>query len=371
MTGPDKRFAIDPERAAIVRQVFARYINGETQAEIARSLNKQGYRTLKGRPFTHNSLRSLLTNEKYIGIYKYKDELRIDGGVPAIVDIETFTKAQEMMILNKKAPSHKDKEDYILTGKIFCGICGGMMVGVSGKGKLGTKYCYYMCNNRRGSKTHKTGCTKKNVRKDWIEEIIIREAKKLLFDDELMDFIAESTYKYYISKNKNAEHEKSLKDNLQNVENALNNIMRAIEAGIFNDTTRQRMDELETRKRQILTAIEQERLKTGLALTKEHILFFLCKFREFDFDDVVFQKRLIKTLINAVFVYDDKITITFNYTSDNNAITLSELEKSRKLDSGFDCSALSSTNAFGIRTPLSESETSGSLSSSMLSSISM
>ena len=40
-TGPDKKFEIDPEGAAIVRQVFERYVRGETQAEIGHALNEQ------------------------------------------------------------------------------------------------------------------------------------------------------------------------------------------------------------------------------------------------------------------------------------------------------------------------------------------
>lgn len=81
--GPDKHLEIDPEKAAIVRQVFERYANGETQPEIIQSLNEQGLRTLRGKPFSRNSLRTVLKNEKYIGVYTYNHgEVRVEGGVP-------------------------------------------------------------------------------------------------------------------------------------------------------------------------------------------------------------------------------------------------------------------------------------------------
>ena len=91
-------------------------------AEIVDFLNIQGKRTLRGRPFTHNSLRTMLKNEKYIGIYTYKDEIRIENAIPPIIDKETFDKVQEMLKYNKRAPAHKwSAADYLLTDKLFCG----------------------------------------------------------------------------------------------------------------------------------------------------------------------------------------------------------------------------------------------------------
>lgn len=347
VTDDKMKFQIDPEGAAIVRQVFDRYVKGETQAEIVRSLNAQGLRTLKKKPFTHNSLRTMLKNEKYIGIYTYKDEVRIDGGVPAIIDVETFMKAQEMLKVNKRAPSHKwTKADYILTEKLFCGMCGDMMVGVSGTSKSGAKHHYYVCSNRRGEKKARSTCTKKNVRQAWIEGLVLRETKALLYNDELLDFIAENTYQYYLSENTDTAYTDALQANLNEVEKALGNLLKAVEAGIFNDTTKTRMDELEDQKRQILAAIERTKLRSGLELTKDHILFFLLQFRELDFDDLECQKRLIATFVNSIFVYDDKVTITFNYSGDNRTITLAEVDGAGGGGGGgevFDCSAPCST----------------------------
>lgn len=339
LTGPDKKFIIDPEGAAIVRQVFERYVKGETQAEIVRSLNGQGHRTLKKVPFTHNSLRTMLKNEKYIGVYTYKDEVRIEDGVPAIIDVETFQKAQVMLKVNKRAPAHKwTRADYILTEKLFCGKCGSMMVGVSGTGKSGAKHNYYACQTQRKKK-----CDKKAVRQGWIEERVLREAKAILFSDEALEVISESTYKYYTDANSDTAYTEALAANLQEVEQALGNLLKALEAGIFNETTKQRMDALGEQKTQILASIEQFKLRSGLQITAAHILFFLKKFRELDFEDVEAQKRLIATFVNAVFVYDDKVTITFNYSGDGRTITLNEVDAAEG-GAGFVCSAPCSTN---------------------------
>lgn len=46
----------------------------------------------------------MFKNERYIGIYKYKD-MRIEGGVPAIVDKETFEIVQKRLSVNAQAPA--------------------------------------------------------------------------------------------------------------------------------------------------------------------------------------------------------------------------------------------------------------------------
>ena len=38
------------------------------------------------------------------------------------------------------------------------------------------------------------------------------------------------------------------------------------------------------------------------------------------------QKRLIKTFVNSVFVYDDKVVLTFNYSGDRRTMTLKEID---------------------------------------------
>ena len=67
-------------------------------------------------------------------------------------------------------------------------------------------------------------------------------------------------------------------------------------------------------------------LKEELGLKKEHIRFFLHQFADMDYTDIECQKRLIKIFLNSVFVYDDKVVLTFNYSGDNRTITLKEID---------------------------------------------
>ena len=70
-TGPDKHLEPDPKTAPLVKRIFEMYAAGDTQKEIIEHLNAEGLRTRKGKPLTINSIRSVLKNKKYIGIYHY------------------------------------------------------------------------------------------------------------------------------------------------------------------------------------------------------------------------------------------------------------------------------------------------------------
>lgn len=322
LTGPDKKFVIDPKTAPTVKLVYELYAQGKTIAEIVKELNNRGLRTLRGRPFTHNSLRTVLKNEKYIGVYTYKDEIRLENAIPPIIDTDTFYKVQEMLKYNQRMAAHKNaKTDYILTEKLFCGKCGTMMVGVSGTSRHGIRHHYYACTKQK-----KKLCSKKAVRQMWIENLVLDYIIELLKNNELLEFIAENTYQYYLSQNTETAYTESLKKALLDTEKSISNLMRAIEQGIFNESTKNRMDELEEQKAELKSALTASKLKMDLGLKKEHIIYFLHQFINIDYADYDCKKRLIKIFINSIFVYDDKVVLTFNYSEDNRTITLNEID---------------------------------------------
>ena len=141
-----------------------------------------------------------------------------------------------------------------------------------------------------------------------------------------MEFIAENTYQYYLAQNTDTTYTKSLQKALGETEKSISNLLRAIEAGIFNASTKERLDELEDQKSELRSALAAAKLKEDLGLKKEHIVFFLHQFAVMDYSDLACQKQLIKTFVNSVFVYDDKVVLTFNYSGDNRTMTLKEID---------------------------------------------
>ena len=134
------------------------------------------------------------------------------------------------------------------------------------------------------------------------------------------------TYQYYLAQNTDTTYTKSLQKALDETERAIANLLRAIEAGIFNESTKDRMNELQEQKSDLKLALAAAKLKEDLGLKKEHIVFFLHQFAGMDYSDTDCQKRLINTFVNSVFVYDDKVVLTFNYSGDKRTMTLKEID---------------------------------------------
>ena len=76
----NKQFETDPLTAPIVREIFERYADRQTVAEISASLNKRGVFTNSKYKYTNkSSMHNLLKNRKYIGEYKHGDHIVPDG----------------------------------------------------------------------------------------------------------------------------------------------------------------------------------------------------------------------------------------------------------------------------------------------------
>lgn len=336
LIGENKEFVIDPKTAPVVKQIYDMYASGATTTEITTVLNQKGYRTSLGKKFTKNGLNTILKNEKYIGRYKYKDLIDDKDAIPAIVDKEIFYKVQDMLKVNKRMPSHKwSYSDYLLTDKLFCGKCGSPMVGESGFGKLGVKYNYYNCIKKRREKS----CDKKTVRADWLEELVINQIiKEILSNDETIEWIVNTTWDYYLSIDTDQERIRAQQAQLEEVERAINNLVRAIEMGIMNEATVNRMKELETQKTALVAAIAENKLQKGFKLEKKHIDFFIRQFKGMDFDDRTCQHRLIDVFVNSIYLYDDRIKIVFNFGGDSATLSLNDLETAEMDEKGFVCS---------------------------------
>ena len=335
----DKKYEIDPVTAPIVREIFDLYASGKTQRQIVDILNGKGYRTVKGKPFVVGSMSALLQNRKYIGIYSFHD-IEIKDGIPAIIDEKTFNKVQEMMKHNKRTSGRmKAPAPYLLTGKLYCGHCGSTMVGESGTSASGTIYNYYSCSDRK----HRRGCAKKNERKDWIEKLVVEETISRLMDKEIVANIAHEVARIANKEFEDKSRLTALQSELQSVQTSIRNLLRLVEKGIDTDDVGDRLLDLNSQKADLQKQIIREENKKPL-VTEERIVYWLTQLlSDGDINDIEYQRRIIDTLVNKVFIFDNdgggkKIVITYN-TSNNikSTITLSDI-MAQLNSSDIDCS---------------------------------
>lgn len=309
----DKKLVIDPSKAHIVREAFQLYANGETVADICRKFNLQGYRTAKNAEFNRNSFKSMFRNERYIGVYKYKD-IRIEDGVPAIIDKDLFDQVQQRLSFNGEAPARgKAKVEYLLSGKLFCGHCGDTMNGDSGTGRHGGKYNYYTCYTR---KRHQQ-CDKKSLKKEYIEKVVTEDALSLLTDEYIEELADMAVSQSHTDLEENTCIPE-LTQQMKGVEESLLNITKAIEKGVASDTLLNRLTELEEEKKDIEKQLIIEQ-KYVYVIDKPLVIFWLNKFKDGNLEDEEFRRHIINLLVNSVTVWDEPdgytITTAYNLTS--------------------------------------------------------
>lgn len=330
-------YQINEEQAAVVRQIFSLYIEGFSIAEIARQLNDSGQRTESGRLFTINKIHNILKQRRYLGIYMFGDHV-ISGGMPAIIDEDTWEKAQRM---KEKTSRHYEKSpvEYLLTGKAFCGLCGKPLVGDSGTSKSGDPHYYYTCQSRK----RRAGCNKKSMRKEALEDFVINFLMDHVLSGPEMERIADMILEYQ-KKEADSSPLRSMEKELKDVERKISNTNRAIAEGVFSTSTITMLHTLENTAASLRLSIESRKYAEGQLLDRDRILFFLTGFSRMNREDPHDRRLLIRLFLNSVYVYDDHYRILVNTSDDDTIIPFADLPPEPECSDSVSCSLLKRTH---------------------------
>ena len=234
--------------------------------------------------------------------------------------MKLFDRVQERLEKNKKAPAREKAEvNYLLTTKLYCGKCGAFMVGESGTSRTGVVHYYYKCVNAKRGKT----CDKKTVQKDWIESFVVDYTMKTTLADNVIERMADAVMELQQGENTVLP---ALKNQLKDTRKSVENIVDAIQNGMLHPSMKQRMDELKAAWEQLEISIAQEEMQKPM-LTKEQVIFWISRFKNGNVNDMAFRQRLIDTFVNAIYLYDDRIVLTYNYKDGSHTVTLAQVEE--------------------------------------------
>ena len=315
----EQHLQINNMTAPFVLEAFKLYDQGKTITEIRDYLNSKGLTNTKGRPITWGAVQHMLSNRRYIGEYSFQD-ITIPNGIPTIIPQDLFDRVQERLAKNKKAPARaKADEAYLLTTKLFCGHCGTAMNGESGKSRNGTVHRYYKCH---AVKKKLNDCKKKAVKKDWIENLVINETRAMLMDDSAIEAIVSSLMRLQDEESSDLPlFEKQLRE----TETAIDNIVNVIMNGLASKALQAKLTQLEDRKEELNLLIAQEKLEKP-KISAEFFTYWLEQLRQLDMTKEKHRQMLIDTFVNAIFLYDDKLLLTFNFKDLTRTITFSDVE---------------------------------------------
>ena len=300
----NKKVLIDEERAEVVRLIFQLYANGKCVREILDELNRIGI-LYNGKPMYQSTLFKILKLEKYTGIYRYDGEIYTNI-YPQIIPIPLFERVQKMMEHNKLGANSRNT-DFVLKGKLHCGLCGMKINGDSGTSHTGAKKFYYTCSNKKRFRK----CNKTSIKKDEMEQMVFDYTLKMFDSPETISKIADEIIQLHNQMTKEQSILHLLNEERAKLQKSLNNLMIAIEEGVLTPTTKARVNELEALIAETDMKIFVEQSKLERTLKKEDVEKYIIEGLQGD------GKALIGSLIDKVILYEDKIEITYKYTNNN------------------------------------------------------
>ena len=150
-------------------------------------------------------------------------------------------------------------------------------------------------------------CTKETMKKDELEKYVIDSTVNFFNNPEIISKIADEIIVLHSQMTKEQSILHLLQDERAKMQKALNNIMQAIEEGIFTPTTKSRMNELEGAIAEIDVKIAAEEIKLERTLKKSDVEGCIIEALQKD------AKTLVQLLVEKVVVYEDKIEITYKY----------------------------------------------------------
>lgn len=275
-----------------------------------------------------------MTNEKYTGVYIYnraasKDAngkrnshkfksaeniIRIEGGVPQIISREKFDAVQKILKKRRSLEHTKSsaKENYLLSGKVFCGVCGNAFCGNRQKNSHGYKYVTYRCNtrSRKGAKA----CGNKEINRDKLEKYVLNLLAEVLFDKSRIPAVIEE---YNRSAADNLDSGKSERKAIQKLisrtEKEIENLVSVIAAS-GSAALAEGLEKKETELARLKNQLDDmNRQSTELRVDNEQLVRVFNHGRELLLSGKLPKlKKLINLYVERIDIYPDVVNVTLN-----------------------------------------------------------
>lgn len=305
-----KRLVVNEEEARAVQTIFSMYLAGYGYGDITRVLNANGWRTKRGALFGRNSIHDILINEKYTGVLTYdkiasktpegkmnrrkykKEYIRLEGGCPQLISKEDFERTAIRLKENQHRPRPKTIENYILSGKLYCGECGHRMCGERHKVR-DTAYAYYVCNEGKRRKDHRLSAPK-----ELVEDMVCDVLNKIISNPAAAAAIARAAVASYEN---DSDAVSRLDKEIAECDNGIKNIVKAIASGLDEPELRSEMLRLKQRKAELTvirsTAAQDEKK------TLDEWIAYLSKFCDIKTMPEEDKKALIQTYVERIVLY--------------------------------------------------------------------
>ena len=191
-----KRIPIESE-AKVVRWIFRALADGKRCSQVAIVLNQRNIPTKMHCKWTQTGIYDMTNNPCYIGnTYYWKS--RVSGNkrikcpetewallpdvTPPIISKNLFDNIQNMRQQKRELYKIKATQEFPLRGYAFCGNCRGHL----GNRFMSHEYRYYRCLASRLRRKQNRCKVLKNIRADYLENVVWQNLKTVLTNPELI-----------------------------------------------------------------------------------------------------------------------------------------------------------------------------------------
>jgi site-specific DNA recombinase len=279
-----KKLAINEAEAGIVRMIYDLYLNGLSGRsmgckDIGKYLTDKGM-LMRGKPWGIQKVHKILSDSLYMGDYYFNVVDSTTGqkrpptewiktSIPAIVDAAVFERARRMR--EQRAPSQTPprvvNSPTLLTGLLKCGVCGGSMTLVTGKGG---RYKYYKCTSRQNKGNH--ACSSANLPMERTDETILNQlADKVFTPQRVQSMMTQLRKRLRDAANSHQQRTAELNRQIKQIEERQHRLMDAIETGIIDldETVQRRAQQLKSAREALL--IELAGVRRGQSLPVDQL----------------------------------------------------------------------------------------------------
>lgn len=121
------RDVIEPGEAAVIRDVAARIIRGESMNAVTVALNEAGTPSPTGKPWAKGMVRAVMLRERNAGLRVHHGEVVGEGEWEPVLPLATFEQVRAILRDPQRRTSTSSAAVHLLSGIARCGKCGAPM----------------------------------------------------------------------------------------------------------------------------------------------------------------------------------------------------------------------------------------------------
>ena len=228
----DKKWVENKEESKYVREIFKRYLQGQSLVDIKQYLDSEGVKPRRSKVWNIGTLNTMLRNRVYIGEYKWELKDQFDKTqvietfqiiIPQLVSHSLFNRVQKKIDKNTKNKGNNSRQyESLLSDFLEC-ECGENITGMV-KNNKSQSFKSYGCRNKEmkykeSNRKVKTCCNKRTMNMDKTDELVVNEIKKVVSDSSIL----KEKFKEDIMKNKK-QSEKELEKQKKDLEKKIKGI---------------------------------------------------------------------------------------------------------------------------------------------------